>query len=114
MYTCVPCDQDWCPNCFAMIMQNKTTLKSVFIEDKEAITEGQVFVVQNFDQRITRPEFDEKFNDIKDLIAKIKLINLDAKPVDDTAIAEKENSVKLDEENVDEKADEKVNEKVEE
>lgn len=34
MYTCVPCDQDWCPNCFAMVMQNRTTLKSAFMEDK--------------------------------------------------------------------------------
>jgi hypothetical protein len=86
MYTCVPCDQDWCPNCFAMIMQNKTSLKSVFIEDKDAITDGQVFVVQNFEERITQPQFDDKFSDIKDLIAKIKQIDLNAKPVDDTVI----------------------------
>jgi hypothetical protein len=65
MYTCIPCDQDWCPNCFAMIIQNVTSLKAIFMEDEVAVNPpGQVFEVRNFDQRITRPQLDEKMSDI--------------------------------------------------
>jgi len=34
------------------------------MEDKEAIFDGQTFVVQNFEERIEQPEFDEKLSDI--------------------------------------------------
>ena len=68
------------------------------MEDNEAISiPGQIFVVRNFDQRITRPELDEKMSDIQSLIAKIKQVDLNANQVSDTGIMVKENSVKVDE-----------------
>ena len=73
------------------------------MEDNDAISiPGQIFVVRNFDQRITRPEFDEKMSDIQSLIAKIKQVDLNANQVSDTGIMVKENSVKFDEKKEDE------------